>query len=171
MSKLVDVKALFAALEQNQTLLREIGLRYGVSTGNLAIQSRLDSVRSINCPDDVVEFYGKEMGDYIQEHLRVIILNTRNEILDDVTVYVGNVNCSVVRPAEVFRPAIIANAPAIIVCHNHPSGDPQPSGADVKITQDLIDAGKILGIELLDHVVIGAYPRAVSMKEARLGFV
>ena len=164
-----DLKALFSVLEQSQSILREIGLRYGVSTGNPSAQPRLDSARSMNCPEDVAGHCG-DMADYVQEHLRVLLLNTRNVVVNEVTVYVGNVNSSVVRPAEVFRPAVIANAPSVIVVHNHPSGDPTPSGADVSITKDLIDAGKLLGISVLDHIVVGTQSKHVSMKESKLGF-
>lgn len=82
----------------------------------------------------------------------------------------GNVNSSVVRPAEVIRPAVRENAPSIIVVHNHPSGDPTPSQDDIAITRDLLAAGKLLGVELLDHVVIGNRNRWVSLNEKRLGF-
>ncbi len=85
-------------------------------------------------------------------------------------IYIGNVNSSVVRPSEVFRPGIRANATSLVIVHNHPSGDPTPSGADVSITRDLVEAGKLLGMELLDHLVIGSGQRFVSMKEAHLGF-
>ena len=124
----------------------------------------------INCPEDVVNLLSAEMSSFEQEHLRVLLLNTRNEVMGVEEIYIGNVNSSVVRPAEIFRPAIRANATSLIVVHNHPSGDPTPSGADVSITRDLADAGKLLGMELLDHLVIGSGHRYVSMKEARLGF-
>lgn len=124
----------------------------------------------INCPEDVVNLLSAEMSGFEQEHLRVLLLNTRNEVMGVEEIYIGNVNSSVVRPAEVFRPGIRANATSIIVVHNHPSGDPTPSGADAAITRDLADAGKLLGMELLDHLVIGGVQRYVSMKEARLGF-
>ncbi len=124
----------------------------------------------INCPEDVVNLLSAEMSGFEQEHLRVLLLNTRNEVMGVEEIYIGNVNSSVVRPAEVFRPGIRANATSIIVVHNHPSGDPTPSSADAAITRDLVDAGKLLGMELLDHLVIGGGQRYVSMKEARLGF-
>jgi DNA repair protein RadC len=85
-------------------------------------------------------------------------------------IYVGNVNSAVVRAAEVFRPAIRDNAPSIIVAHNHPSGDPTPSPEDIAITRELVAAGKLLGIELLDHIVIGNGSRYISLNEKRLGF-
>ncbi len=124
----------------------------------------------INCPEDVANLLSAEMAGFEQEHLRVLLLNTRNEVMNVEEIYIGNVNSSVVRPAEVFRPGIRANATSLIAVHNHPSGDPTPSGADVSITRDLADAGKLLGMELLDHLVIGGGQRYVSMKEARLGF-
>jgi DNA repair protein RadC len=105
-----------------------------------------------------------------QEHLKVLLLNTKNQVLNVPEIYVGNVNSSVVRPAEVFRPAVRDNAPSIIVVHNHPSGDPSPSPEDVDITRELVSAGKLLSIDLLDHVVIGSGGRYVSMNERRSGF-
>ena len=105
-----------------------------------------------------------------QEHLRVILLNTRNEVLSTHEIYVGNVNSSVVRPAEVLRPAVRANAPSLIVVHNHPSGNPTPSDDDIAITKDLVESGKILGIEVLDHLIIGSGQRYVSMNEKGQGF-
>ena len=125
---------------------------------------------TISCPEDVVNLVSAEMAALEQEHLRILLLNTRNEVTGIEEIYVGNVNSSVVRPSEIFRPAIRANATSLIAVHNHPSGDPTPSGADVSITRDLIEAGKLLGLELLDHLVIGNGQRYVSMKEARLGF-
>ena len=125
---------------------------------------------SINCPEDAVNLLSAEMSALEQEHLRVLMLNTRNEVMGIEEIYIGNVNSSVVRPAEVFRAGIRANATSILAVHNHPSGDPTPSGADVSITRDLVEAGKLLGMELLDHLVIGSGQRFVSMKEARLGF-
>ncbi len=125
---------------------------------------------TINCPEDVVNLLSAEMSALEQEHLRVLLLNTRNEVMGAEEIYIGNVNSSVVRPAEVFRPGIRANATSLVIVHNHPSGDPTPSGADVSITRDLVEAGKLLGMELLDHLVIGSGQRFVSMKEAHLGF-
>ena len=111
-----------------------------------------------------------EMSFLEQEHLRVMLLNTKNQVLGISQVYIGNVNTSVVRAAEVFRPAIRQNCPSIIVVHNHPSGDPTPSPEDVAVTQQLVEAGKLLDIEMLDHIVIGSGNRFVSLKERGLGF-
>ena len=124
----------------------------------------------INSPQDVANLLLAEMSVLDQEHLRILLLNTRNEVLGIQEIYVGNVNSSVVRAAEVFRPAVQANAPSIIVVHNHPAGDPAPSSQDMDITNELISAGKLLGIELLDHVVLGRGNRFVSMNERRFAF-
>ena len=125
---------------------------------------------TISSPQDVANLLQTDMSVLDQEHLRVLLLNTRNEVLAIQEIYVGNVNSSVVRAAEVFRPAVRENAPSIIVVHNHPSGDPTPSPQDISITKELIDSGKMLGIELLDHVVLGNGDRYVSLNERGLAF-
>jgi DNA repair protein RadC len=118
----------------------------------------------------VANLLATEMASLEQEHLRVLLLNSRNEVLSIQEIYIGGVNATVVRPSEVFRPAVRENAPAVIVVHNHPSGDPAPSAEDVSTTRQLLQAGRLLGIELLDHVVLGQAQRYVSMKEKGLGF-
>jgi DNA repair protein RadC len=104
-----------------------------------------------------------------QEHLRVFLLDTRNHVLDIVEVYKGSVNSSQVHVGELFKPAIRRGASAIIIAHNHPSGDPTPSPDDVAVTRAILQAGKLLGIDVLDHIVIGL-GRWVSLKERGLGF-
>ena len=122
---------------------------------------------SINCPEDVRRLLGPEMAPLAQEQLRVLLLNTKNQVLGQRVVYQGNVNSSMIRPAEVLRPAVIEAVPSIIISHNHPSQDPTPSPEDAAITRELAQAGKLLGIELLDHVVIGG-EKFVSLKERGL---
>lgn len=124
----------------------------------------------ISSPKDVANLVMAEMAAFDQEHLRVVLLNTKNEVLSIQEIYIGNVNSSVVRPGEVLRPAVRDNAPSVIVVHNHPSGDPTPSPEDIAITRDLLAAGKLLGIELLDHLVVGSGNRYVSLNEKGLGF-
>ncbi len=111
-----------------------------------------------------------EMADLEQEELRVFILDTKMALLKFHTVYVGSLNTAVVRIAEVFREAIRLNAAALIVVHNHPSGDPTPSAEDVFVTRQLVEAGKLLSIDVLDHLVIGHNQRWVALKERGLGF-
>jgi DNA repair protein RadC len=123
----------------------------------------------ITCPSDAANLLMSEMSLLEQEHLRVLLLNTRNEVLRINTVYIGNVNTSVVRIAELFRPAIRENATSLILVHNHPSGDPSPSPEDVRVTREVDKAGKLLNIELIDHIIIG-HNRFISLKERRLGF-
>jgi DNA repair protein RadC len=124
----------------------------------------------INSPADAAALVAYEMSALEQEHLRVILLDTRNHVLDIVEVYKGSVNSSQVHVGELFKPAIRRNATALIVVHNHPSGDPTPSPDDVAVTRAIIQAGKLLDVDVLDHMVIGQ-GRWVSLKERGLGFV
>ncbi len=124
---------------------------------------------TINSPADAADLVKYEMSVLEQEHLRVMLLDTRNHVIDTVEIYRGSVNSSQVRVAEVFKPAIRRGAPAILVIHNHPSGDPSPSPEDVSITRDMVQAGKLISIEVLDHLVVG-HQRFVSLKERGLGF-
>ncbi len=124
----------------------------------------------VRSPSDVALLLGAEMGTLEQEHLRVILLNTRNQVLAVTEVYKGNVSSSLVRIAELFREAISQNAPSIILVHNHPSGDTSPSPDDIALTKTAIDAGRLLNIELLDHVIIGAGGSHASLQGLGLAF-
>jgi len=124
---------------------------------------------SINSPKDAADLVQYEMSALEQEELRVILLDTRNRVLQIVTVYQGSLNSSQIRVGELFKAAIRRNAAAIIVVHNHPSGDPTPSPDDVAVTRAIVDAGKLLDFEVLDHLVIGC-GRYVSLKERGMGF-
>ena len=156
--------ALLEALRSNLHLLGEIAMRYEVETQP---ERPTGDLPAINCPEDVRRLLGPEMAPLAQEQLRVLLLNTRNQVMGQRVIYQGNVNSSMIRPAEVFRPAVIEAVPSIIISHNHPSQDPTPSPEDAAITRELAQAGKLLGIELLDHVVIGG-ERFVSLKERGL---
>ena len=123
----------------------------------------------VNSPADAAALVQQEMSLLQQEYLKVILLDTRNRLLDIAEVYHGSVNSSQVRIAEVFKPAIQRMAPAILVCHNHPSQDPTPSPDDVAVTRAMVQAGKLLDIQLLDHLIIGG-GRFVSLKERGSGF-
>lgn len=118
----------------------------------------------VRSPQDVINLQGAEMALLDQEHLRVLLLNTRNQLLGTAEVYKGNVSSALVRSAEVFREAIRRNSPCIILVHNHPSGDPSPSPDDVVMTKHLLEAAKHLDIDVLDHIVIGDR-NFVSLKE------
>lgn len=123
----------------------------------------------VKSPQDVANLLLAEMGFLEQEELRVVLLNTRNQVIGIPHIYKGNVNTSVIRVNEIFRQAIRENSPALVVVHNHPSGDPSPSQEDIKITKQMVEAGKLLEIEVLDHLIIGQQ-KFVSLKEKGLGF-
>ena len=123
----------------------------------------------VGSPADVNALMGGEMTLLDQEHLRVLLLNTRNQVMAVTEVYKGSVSSALVRTAELFREAVRQNAPCIILVHNHPSGDPSPSPDDVVMTKAAVEAGKLLQIDVLDHVIIGDR-RFASMKQLGLGF-
>ncbi|NLF01106.1 MAG: DNA repair protein RadC [Anaerolineales bacterium] len=123
----------------------------------------------VRSPRDVAQLLIAEMAHLAQEHFRALYLDTRNHVLGIETIYIGSLNASYIRVAEVFREAVKRNSAAVIVAHNHPSGDPSPSSEDVAVTRQLVAAGKLLDIEVLDHLVIGQQ-RFVSLRERGLGF-
>ena len=123
----------------------------------------------VRAPIDVMNLLGGEMALLSQEHLRVLLLNTRNQLMGIEEVYKGNVSLAVVRSAELFSAAVRQNAPCIILVHNHPSGDPSPSPDDVVMTKHVVDGAKLLDIEVLDHIIIGE-TRFASLKQLGLGF-
>lgn len=149
-AKAVELKA---ALELGRRLL-------------LAQPAERSVVRS---PADVANLLMMEMGFLEQESLRIVLLNTKNHVLGIPEIYKGSVNQSQVRISELFREPIRRNCLSIILVHNHPSGDPTPSTDDVRLTEQAVQAGKLLDIEVLDHLVIG-HQRYVSLKERGLGF-
>jgi DNA repair protein RadC len=124
---------------------------------------------TINSPADAAALVQYEMSALEQEHLRVILLDRRNRVLEIVEVYKGSVNSAQMRVGELFKEAIRINASALIVTHNHPSGDPTPSPEDVAVTRAIVQAGKLLDIDVLDHLVIGL-GKWISLKEKGLGF-
>ncbi len=149
--------------------VKAVQIRAALELGRRLVASAPESRPRVTSPQDAANLLMSEMMFLEQEHLRVILLNTRNEVLKIQTIYIGSLNTSVVRIGELFRPAIRANAAAIIVAHNHPSGDPSPSPEDVNVTRQIVRAGELLSINVLDHVVIG-HQKFVSLKERGLGF-
>lgn len=124
---------------------------------------------TVRSPGDIATVLMLEMADLEQEHLKLVLLNTKNQVTRMSTFYKGTVNSSQVRVAELFKEAVRHNATSIILAHNHPSGDPSPSPEDIRITELAIEAGKLLEIEILDHIVIG-HQRWLSLREKHLAF-
>jgi len=112
--------------------------------------------RAIRGPEDVVAILGRKLRREQREHFVVLLLNARHEVTASVTVSVGSLNASIVHPREVFKPAVVQSAASIVLVHNHPSGDPEPSEEDLSITRRLVEAGELLGIGVLDHVIIAS---------------
>jgi len=135
----------------------------------LAALLRPEPKESISGPADVAALLLVEMGQLVQEQFRVLCLDTKNHVQVITILYQGNVSSASIRVAEVFREPIRRGSAAIIVAHNHPTGDPSPSPEDVAVTRQIVQAGKLLGIDVLDHLIIGQ-GRWVSMRERRLGF-
>jgi len=126
-------------------------------------------LKPITNPQDAVRLLQAEMNSLPQEEMRVILLNSKNCVVAIRTIYKGTVNKQLVRVAELFREAVRENCPAIIIVHNHPSGDPTPSAEDRQITTQIIEAGQLMDIEVLDHLILGQN-RYVSLKEEGLVF-
>jgi DNA repair protein RadC len=144
-------------------------LKAALELGRRLLVESPDARPQVTSPADAANLVLLEMSLLEKEEVRVVILDTRNRVLSIPTIYVGSLNTNVVRVAELFRDAIKHNAAAIIVVHNHPSGDPTPSPEDVHLTEMLVQAGKLMDIEVLDHLIIGQ-GRFVSLKERGLGF-
>ncbi|MFJ7927716.1 DNA repair protein RadC [Peribacillus sp. NPDC096448] len=118
----------------------------------------------IRSPEDGANYCMEEMRFLSQEHFVCLYLNTKNQVLQKTTVFIGSLNASIVHPREVFKEAFKRSAASIICLHNHPSGDPSPSREDIEVTKRLVECGKIIGIEILDHIIIGEH-KYVSLKE------
>lgn len=109
----------------------------------------------IETPEDIYKILGPEMQSLEQESVKIVLLDSRNRVIKCEDVFKGSLNMNIVHPRELFKSAIDNNASSIVVVHNHPSGDPEPSEDDIRVTKKLIDAGKLLGIKVVDHMVIG----------------
>lgn len=127
-----------------------------------------DERQVIHSASDAVKLV-LDMGDLPQEHVRVILLDSARRVVAIPTIYIGTLNASVLRVAEIYREALLRNCPALLLVHNHPTGDPTPSPEDVEITRTLIAAGSLLDIQLLDHLIIGRQDWS-SLKELGLAF-
>jgi DNA repair protein RadC len=134
----------------------ELGRRLARSTHNEAV--------TIRSPESVANLMREELRYLQKEHFVCLFLNTKNHVIGQETLSMGSLNASIVHPREVFRAAIKRSSASIICVHNHPSGDPTPSPEDIQLTHRLVEAGSIIGIEVLDHIIIGDF-KFVSLKE------
>lgn len=146
-----------------------VQIKAAFELGRRLLLASPDERPQIRTPADAANILMSEMSLLEQEHLRVMLLDTRNRVQATPTVYVGSLNTAMIRVAEIFREAIRHNSAALIVAHNHPSGDPTPSPEDVSVTREIIQAGRLLDIEVLDHLIIGQQ-HFVSLKERALAF-
>jgi DNA repair protein RadC len=145
-------------------------LRAALELGRRLGKSDEDAPPRIQSPDDAANLLMVQMEHMEQEHLMVLLLDTRNRLIGEpVDLYHGSLTTSLIRICEIFRPAIRANAAAILIAHNHPSGSPDPSPEDVAITRAIVEAGRLLDMECLDHLILGR-GHFVSLKSRGLGF-
>lgn len=135
-------------------------LELGGRVTRLAFKDRY----AIRSPEDAAKYLMDEMRFLSQEHFICLYLNTKNIVMHKQTIFIGSLNASIVHPREVYKEAIKRSAASVICLHNHPSGDPSPSREDVEVTKRLAESGKIIGIDLLDHIIIGEN-KFVSLKE------
>jgi DNA repair protein RadC len=135
-------------------------IELGRRIGNLAFDDRY----SIRSPEDGANYVMNDMRFLAQEHFVCLYLNTKNQVLHKQTLFIGSLNASIVHPREVFKEAFRRSAASIICIHNHPSGDPTPSREDIEVTKRLVECGRIIGIDILDHLIIGE-KKFISLKE------
>ncbi len=148
---------------------KAVQIKAAIELGRRLVAHAAEEPRQIQSPREVAELLSADMADLEQEHLRVVLLNMKNFVLGVHEVYKGSVSASLVRVGEVFREPVRRNCTSIVVAHNHPSGDPAPSPEDIHVTRQLVEAGRILDIEVLDHLII-ARRGWVSLRERGLGF-
>ena len=163
-----------ASIEELQSVkgigpAKAIELKAALELGKRLLLQNPGEKPKITTPGDAANIVMAEMMLLDQEQLRVILLDTKNQVQRVDTVYVGSLNSAVIRVGEIFKGAIKVNAAALIVAHNHPSGDPSPSREDIAVTKEIAKAGRLLDIQVLDHLIIG-HNRFISLKEKGLGF-
>ncbi|TVP84506.1 MAG: JAB domain-containing protein [Alkalicoccus sp.] len=147
---------------------KAVQLCAALEIGRRIKQFPVEETHIVRSPQDVADYMMEEMRHLKQEHFIALYLNTKNAVLHKKTLFIGSLNASIVHPRELYKEALRYSAASFICLHNHPSGNPEPSQEDIDVTKRLTETGKMLGIELLDHIIIGDR-RFCSMKEK--GFV
>jgi DNA repair protein RadC len=143
---------------------KAVQLLAAIELGRRLAQKQVDSRFTIRSPQDAATYLMPEMSSLQQEHFVVLFLNVKNQVLHKQTIFIGSLNSSIVHPREIYREAVKRSAASIICAHNHPSGNAAPSPEDIEVTKRLQEAGYIIGIELVDHVIIGDH-QFTSLKE------
>lgn len=146
---------------------KALQVQAGIELGRRLAQSELDPAEIVRSPQDVARYVMEDLRYLQKEHFVCLFLNTKNHVIAQETLSIGSLNASIVHPREVFRAAIERGSYALICIHNHPSGDPTPSPEDLEMTHRLVEAGNIIGIDILDHLIIGEQ-KYVSLKEQGL---
>jgi DNA repair protein RadC len=144
-------------------------IQAAIELGNRLSRERPIERVIINSPEEAANLIRYEMAGLDHEEIWTMLLDTRNKLIEIKHIYVGSLNSAFARTAEIFKPAILANAAGIILAHNHPSGESNPSAEDIAMTRNLVQAGRMLDIDLVDHLVIAANEFS-SLKERHLGF-
>ena len=161
LSKFGNVKAIGQATIEELCQIKGIGLAKAAQIKACFELGRREELEpelknfDIKGPEAVVKALRASIKDKAKEHFKLILLNPRNKIIGISTISIGTLNASLVHPREVFKDAITHSAASVVLAHNHPSGDPEPSEDDIEITKKLVESGKILGIEVIDHIIIG----------------
>ncbi|WRP05433.1 DNA repair protein RadC [Rossellomorea aquimaris] len=145
-------------------LAKAVQIMAAVEFGRRISDLAFDDRYSIRSPEDGANYVMNDMRFLAQEHFVCLYLNTKNQVLHKQTIFIGSLNASIVHPREVFKEAFRRSAASIICIHNHPSGDPTPSREDIEVTKRLVECGRIIGIDILDHLIIGE-KKFISLKE------
>lgn len=148
---------------------RAAQLKAAIELGTRVARGEHMARPQVKSPSDIADLLLLEMSHLDQEHLRTVLLDTKNRVQAIATVYIGSLNASMIRVGEVFKTAVKLNSAALIVAHNHPSGDATPSPEDVLVTREIVSAGKLLDVDVLDHIVVG-HGVWVSLRQRGLGF-
>lgn len=143
---------------------KAVQLLASIELGRRSVTERRVDKVTIRSPKDGADYVMEDLRHLSQEHFVALYLNTKNQVIHQKTLFIGSLNASIVHPREVFKEALRRSAASMICFHNHPSGDPTPSREDIEVTKRLVECGMMLGIEVLDHIVIGD-KKFVSLKE------
>lgn len=147
LKELQEIKGIGPSKAMQILAMSELGKRASISKNTIS--------KKVRCAKDVFDLFHERLKDKKEEHFYIVMLNTQNNIIGEQLISKGILDASIIHPREVFKPAIKNSASKIILVHNHPSGDPFPSGDDISITKRLVDFGKEFGIKVVDHVIIG----------------